>query len=72
MSKRLPPTVQQLQKAIALAQRRGMTRYAIAKSAGMKQAQLSRIADGENVPRLDTAERIAKAIGASLILSYET
>jgi DNA-binding phage protein len=54
---------EQLRKAIAQAERRGITRYQIAKLAGMPQSQVGRVASGESVPTLDTAERIALAIG---------
>ncbi len=60
--------VAELRKAIAKAERAGQTRYQIAKSAGIPQGQLSRIASGENLPRLDTAERIAGAMGFTLTL----
>jgi transcriptional regulator with XRE-family HTH domain len=45
-----------------------MTRYQIAKAAGMPQSQVGRIASGESVPKLDTAERVAKVIGYSLVI----
>jgi DNA-binding phage protein len=53
---------------IAQAERKGASRYAIAKAAGMKVAQLGRIADGENTPRIDTCERILAAIGVGMLL----
>jgi len=68
MSKRIKSVADDLRKAIARAERRGVTRYAIAKLAEMPRSQLTRIATGETVPRLDTAARIAKAIGCGLII----
>jgi len=52
-----------LRRAIAQAERKGQTRYAIAKAAGLAESQVLRIAKGETIPTLDTAERLAKGIG---------
>ena len=60
---------EQLRRAIAQAERRGMTRYAIAKATELPQSAIGRIAKGENVPTLTTAERIAKVIGYKLTLA---
>jgi transcriptional regulator with XRE-family HTH domain len=60
--------VDELQRAIAQAEKRGVTKYAIAKAAGMPRSQLTRIASGESVPKLDTAERIAQVIGCRLTI----
>lgn len=59
----------QLRRAIAQAERRGLTRYRIAQTTGLSQSMLSRFMAGENVPKLDTAERIAQAIGRRLTLA---
>jgi DNA-binding phage protein len=56
----------ELRKAIAAAERRGMTRSSIARAAKMPRSQLTRIATGESEPLLSTAERVAKAIGCRL------
>lgn len=69
MSNRRVSAAEHLRRAIRAAGRRGMTHYQIAKAAKMPQSQLSRIASGETVPKLDTAERIAAAIGLKLILA---
>ena len=66
MSKQIKSVADDLRRAITQAEKRGMTRYAIAKAAGMPQSQVGRIASGESVPKLDTAERIASAIGCRL------
>ncbi|MCC6421592.1 MAG: helix-turn-helix transcriptional regulator [Gemmataceae bacterium] len=68
MSKRKTSVAVELRKAIRAAERRGQTQYAIAKAAGVSPSVLARIARGENLPRLDTAERIAAAIGQRLTL----
>jgi transcriptional regulator with XRE-family HTH domain len=57
------PIAEQLRKLIAQAERRGITRYQLAKLSGVTEAQLSRLVHGEVDPRLATAERIAKALG---------
>jgi transcriptional regulator with XRE-family HTH domain len=58
----------QLQQAIKQAERAGMSRYAIAKAAGIALPVLVRIANGGTIPRLDTAEKIAKALGKTLTI----
>jgi transcriptional regulator with XRE-family HTH domain len=68
MSKRTKSVTDELRKAIADAERRGVTRYQIAKASGMPQSQVGRIASGESTPKLDTAERIAKVIGCRIII----
>jgi DNA-binding phage protein len=59
---------EQLRKAISQAERRGTTRYQIAKSAGLPQSQIARVASGESVPTLTTAESIASAIGCRIVI----
>lgn len=68
MSKREIGIVEQVRRAIAQAEKRGMTRGAIAKAARMPRSQMGRIASGENAPRLDTAEKILRAIGMRLTI----
>lgn len=63
--------VDQLRAAIAAAEGRGMSRRRIALAAGMRVTNVTRIVTGENRPRLDTAERVAAAVGASLSLAGE-
>ena len=63
-----PRIAQKLRDAIAQAERGGMTRYAIAKRAGMAPIMLARIADGTRGMKLETAEKIAGAIGLQLTL----
>ena len=66
MAKTMKGTVEQLRRAIQQAERRGMSRYAIAKGAGIRLPMLIRIANGANIPRLDTAEKIVRALGGRL------
>lgn len=68
MSKKQSSIVDELKAAIRQAEKAGKTRYQIAKAAGMPQSQVGRIASGESVPTLATAERIAVAIGFRLSL----
>ena len=68
MSKRQVSIGVALRAAIQAAKRQGVTRAAIAKRTGMPRSQVTRIATGESVPLLDTAERVAKAIGYRLAL----
>jgi DNA-binding phage protein len=71
MAKKKSPTrgiAADLRREIAAAERRGQTRYAIAAAAKMPRSQLTRVASGETVPILDTAERIARAIGRKLVI----
>lgn len=60
--------IDQLKAAIRQAERRGVTRYQISKGAGIAYSVMARIARGENLPRLDTAEKIAAVIGFRLTL----
>lgn len=72
MAKKQKPIVQQLRDAITAAEKAGTTRYRIAKESGVLASQLSRLMradDKARIPRLDTAEKIAKAIGLQLNIS---
>ncbi|MBS3821971.1 MAG: helix-turn-helix transcriptional regulator [Phycisphaerae bacterium] len=57
-----------LRKLIAQAERRGTSRNAIAVAAGVSARHLQSIAEGDVTPRIDTAQRIAEAIGHRLQL----
>lgn len=72
MNRRTVKIVEELRSAVRHAERAGMTRYAIAKATGLSQAMLSRFMAGQNVPKLDTAERIARAVGRRLTLQNDT
>ena len=58
----------QLKAAIRHAESEGWSQYEIAKKAGIDRGQLTRLFSGTVHPRLDTAERIAKALGYQIIL----
>jgi transcriptional regulator with XRE-family HTH domain len=60
--------VDDLRRAIAKAERSGVTRYRMAKAAGLAESQVGRIAKGETVPTLGVAERLAKGIGYRLAI----
>ncbi|MFW6337028.1 MAG: helix-turn-helix domain-containing protein [Phycisphaeraceae bacterium] len=56
----------QLADAIARAERLGMTRYAIARASGVNKATVKHAAEHGVIPRLDTAQAIADAIGYTI------
>lgn len=60
------PIADQLRVLIAQAERKGITRYRISQLSGVTEGQLARIVHGDGAPRLDTAARIADAIGYQL------
>ena len=68
MSRQGTDIVEQLRQAIHDAEKRGLSQYAIAKAAGVHRAQLMRLMTGTVAPRLDTAHRIADAVGYDLSL----
>ncbi len=69
MSKRQASIVQELQRAIRAAGKSGTTRYKIAKMTGLSEGALSRFMAGTRLPRIDTAERIAAAVGKRIVLA---
>ena len=68
MPRKPKPITEQLIAAIRKAERTGRTRYQIAAEAGVYQSQLARLVSGERRPLLDTAEKIASALGYDLCL----
>ncbi|MAE61020.1 MAG: transcriptional regulator [Planctomycetaceae bacterium] len=68
MPKKPQDIVEQLRRAIRDAEKRGLSQYAIAKAAGVHRAQLMRLMTGTVAPRLDTAQRMADAVGYDLAL----
>jgi predicted transcriptional regulator len=67
MAKQPKGIVGELRKAMAQAERAGVTAYRIAQAAGVPRSQLTKLAAGRIV-RLDTAERILAAIGHRLAI----
>lgn len=59
---------EELRRALIEAGHRGMTQYAIAKRAGVDRAGLIRFMRGERGVTLETAARLAIAIGFELAL----
>ena len=64
----LPKLAAELRAAIAQSEAAGVTRYAIAKRAGITPIMLTRIAEGLAGMKLETAEKIAGAVGLQLTL----
>jgi predicted transcriptional regulator len=62
------PIDQQLRDAIAKAQKAGTSQYQLAKMAGISASHMQKIADGEVIPQLSTAARVATAIGLKFSL----
>jgi hypothetical protein len=69
MPRPIPPLADQLRAAIAKAEKKGLTRYRIAKLAELSPAILTRFCNDGGQLRLDIAERIAIAIGKKLSLT---
>jgi DNA-binding phage protein len=63
------PIAEQLRRAIKDAERRGMSRYAIAKAAGLSMGHFYRVARDNGTPRIDVAEKILDTIGLQLTIS---
>lgn len=57
------PAHEKLAAAIARAERRGVTRYALSRDSGVNRQAVTNIANGDTVPRMDTAEKLAEALG---------
>jgi transcriptional regulator with XRE-family HTH domain len=60
--------VGQLRAAIRAAEKRGVSRYRIARLSGVSEGQLSRLMHGSVAPRLDSAERIVHALGRKIVI----
>ena len=63
------PAHEKLATAIAQAERRGVTRYAIARDSGVNKETVANVAEGRVIPRLDTAEKIADVLGLKIDFS---
>jgi len=63
-----PSVADQLRAAIREAEKRGITRYRIAKEAGLPHSTVSEFCNHpERQVRLDIAEKLARAIGARIL-----
>jgi ribosome-binding protein aMBF1 (putative translation factor) len=54
-----------------LRQQRDMTQAELAKRAGLHKIYLAKIEGGRSLPAFKTLQRIAKALGVTLLLSFE-
>jgi DNA-binding phage protein len=68
MAQRQANIAEQLRKAIAQAGRRGKSLYRIARETGLTGGALSRLMAGTRLPTIDTAQRVAHAVGKRLVL----
>lgn len=69
MPRKPKPITDQLRKAIMRAERSGVSRGQIARAAGISVTGLTKMLTTGTVPRLDTAERLADAVGCQLQLT---
>jgi transcriptional regulator with XRE-family HTH domain len=71
MAKSKKSLTDRLRDEIRRAEKRGITRYRIARITGLTEGQLSRMMHakpGKAIPRLDSAEKIAGAIGCKIVI----
>jgi ribosome-binding protein aMBF1 (putative translation factor) len=61
-------TAEQLRRALRQAERRGVSLRELSRLAGVNVSVVSRFVDGGAMPRLDTAEALAAAVGKRLTL----
>ena len=69
MPRKTKSIADQLRQAIAKAEKRGMTRYQIAKATGLSEGTLSTFMNHGTDIRLSTAERIARTVGCKIDLT---
>lgn len=67
----LIPRFAVVRQLIALREQHGWSQRELADRAGMKQPQLARLETGQVEPRLDTLQRLAKAMGCDLQVSFQ-
>ena len=60
------PAYQLRKRILELRLEKGYSQEELAKKAGTKQAVISRIENGESEPRLETINKIAKALGKKM------
>ena len=62
------PVYELRKKILVLRLDEGLTQEELADKAGMKQSVISRIENGESEPRIETVNRIAKALDRKVII----
>ena len=67
----LAPRFAVVRQLIALREQRGWSQRELADRAGMKQPQLARLETGQVEPKLDTLQRLAKAMDTRLTIRFE-
>lgn len=67
----LAPRFAVVRQLIALREQRGWSQRELADRAGMKQPQLARLETGQVEPKLDTLQRLAKAMGCDLHVTFQ-
>ena len=67
----LAPRFAVVRQLIALREQRGWSQRELADRAGMKQPQLARLETGQVEPKLDTLQRLAKAMGCEVHVSFQ-
>ena len=67
----LAPRFAVVRQLIALREQRGWSQQKLADRAGMKQPQLARLETGQVEPKLDTLQRLAKAMDTRLTIRFE-
>lgn len=67
----LAPRFAVVRQLIALREQRGWSQRELADRAGMKQPQLARLETGQVEPKLDTLQRLAKAMGCDVQVTFQ-
>ena len=67
----LEPRFAVVRQLIEMREKHGWSQRDLAERAGMKQPQLARLETGQVEPRLDTLQRLAKAMGRRLTIRFE-
>ena len=67
----LEPRFAVVRQLIEMREKHGWSQRDLAERAGMKQPQLARLETGQVEPRLDTLQRLAKAMGSRLTIRFE-
>jgi ribosome-binding protein aMBF1 (putative translation factor) len=67
----LEPRFAVVRQLIELREKHGWSQRELADRAGMKQPQLARLETGQVEPKLDTLQRLAKAMNSRLTIRFE-